>query len=64
MKFFSFWSWLFVLSLRYPDGHPWKDKRFTLADWYRGASPLTHAFDAGFWLGSVAVALLPKAIFL
>lgn len=62
MKVFSFWSWLFVLSLRYPDGHPWKERKFTLADWHQGATPLTHVFNTGFWIGAVGVALLPRIL--
>lgn len=51
-KLLTFPTWLFVkLTKKYlPDGHIFKEKQFTLADWANNSTPLNDFFSIIFWV--------------
>lgn len=57
-KFISLPTWLLMRSTIYPEGHPWNDRNFTLAEWHAGTTGTSRDFDISVWLAVILFSLL------
>lgn len=66
MKFLVLPTWLLVRSIEpfLPKEHPWKGIKFTLEDWYLGATPEIEMMSLILWFSSITYLCLSIAIFL
>lgn len=53
-------TWLLTMAIIpwLPDTHPWHGRRFSLADWSRGATVLTVQFGMVFWTSAICIAVM------
>ena len=57
-------TWLIIKFLIpfVPEGHPWKGRKFSLADWSEHSTPLNNQFGVFFWIVGISIFIMVAEI--